>query len=321
MDETLASVALDLSGRPFLIYHVNLPKVKIGEFDVELAREFFQALVNNLGANIHINVMYGDNVHHILEACFKATARALDLATQLDPRIEGVMSTCNGASWKVSSHVLHFTAHRTFMIAIIDYGMGNLRSVQKGFEKVGFEAVVTADPRQVLEADRVVLPGVGAFRDCMRSLETGGFIEPILKVIESGRPFLGICLGLQLLFTESEEFGLHKGLGIISGRVVRFPEGMRENGEKLAVPHMGWNQIAFRQRPAVFADIDEGTNVYFVHSYYVKPEDQVVIATTTGYGSEFCSSICLDNVVATQFHPEKSQEVGLRILKNFGDMS
>jgi len=207
------------------------------------------------------------------------------------------------------------------MIAIIDYGMGNLRSVQKGFEKVGFEAVVTSDPRVVLEADRVVLPGVGAFRDCMRNLEEGGFVEPILKVIGEGRPFLGICLGLQLLFTESEEFGIHKGLDVIKGRVIRFPEGMTEGGEKLAVPHMGWNQLNFKRSLPVFSGLEEGTNVYFVHSYYVKPDDDSVVAATTNYGLDFCSSIVRDNLVATQFHPEKSQDSGLRILKNFGEMS
>src|SRR5512138_1277292 len=190
------------------------------------------------------------------------------------------------------------------MIAIIDYGMGNLRSVQKGFEKVGFEAVVTADPQIVLEADKVVLPGVGAFRDCIRNLEEGGFIEPILRVIRDGRPFLGICLGLQLLFTESEEFGLHKGLDIIPGRVVRFPEGMREAGEELAVPHMGWNQLALKKETPLLRGIADGTNVYFVHSYYVKPDDPAVVATTTGYGIDFCSAVCRDNVMATQFHPE-----------------
>jgi len=206
------------------------------------------------------------------------------------------------------------------MIAIIDYGMGNLRSVQKGFEKVGFDAVVTADPRVVLEADRVVLPGVGAFPDCMRNLEQGGFVEPLLKVLQDGRPFLGICLGLQLLFTESEEFGVHKGLNVIPGRVVRFPEGMTEGGEELKVPHMGWNQISIKRRPPALQGIDDGANFYFVHSYYVQPEDTSVVATTTGYGIEFCSSIWKDNIVATQFHPEKSQEKGLAILKNFGAM-
>jgi imidazole glycerol-phosphate synthase subunit HisH len=207
------------------------------------------------------------------------------------------------------------------MIAIIDYGMGNLRSVQKGFEKVGFEAVVTADPKVVLEAERIVLPGVGAFRDCIRNLETGGFVEPILKVIRQGRPFLGICLGLQLLFTESEEFGQHKGLNVIPGRVVRFPEGMTEGGESLKVPHMGWNQLSFKRRPAALEGLEAGTNVYFVHSYYVKPDDEAVIATTTTYGVEFCSSIWKDNIVATQFHPEKSQEKGLAILRQFARMT
>ncbi len=206
------------------------------------------------------------------------------------------------------------------MIAIIDYGMGNLRSVQKGFERVGCEAVVTADPKVVLEADRVVLPGVGAFPDCMRNLEEGGFIEPLLRVIREGRPFLGICLGLQLLFTKSEEFGTHKGLNVIPGRVVRFPEGMAEQGERLKVPHMGWNQLAVKRRPAAFEGIEEGSNFYFVHSFYVAPEDERVVATTTSYGIEFCSAIWKDNIVATQFHPEKSQEKGLRILKNFGEM-
>lgn len=206
------------------------------------------------------------------------------------------------------------------MIAIIDYGMGNLRSVQKGFERVGCEATVTADPQVVLEADKIVLPGVGAFPDCMRNLEQGGFIEPLLRVIREGRPFLGICLGLQLLFTESEEFGIHQGLNVIPGRVVRFPEGMVEAGEALKVPHMGWNQLSVKRRPPPFEGIEEGANIYFVHSYYVAPEDESVVATTTSYGMEFCSAIWKDNIVATQFHPEKSQEKGLRILKNFGEM-
>lgn len=206
------------------------------------------------------------------------------------------------------------------MIAIIDYGMGNLRSVQKAFEKVGFEALVTSDPKVVLEADRVVLPGVGAFRDCIRNLEEGGFIEPILQVIREGRPFLGICLGLQLLFTESEEFGLHRGLDVIPGRVLRFPDGMKEGSEELKVPHMGWNQLSIKRRPPALAGIPDGSNFYFVHSYYVKPDDPSVVATTTDYGGDFCSAIWKDNIFATQFHPEKSQEKGLAILKNFGEM-
>lgn len=206
------------------------------------------------------------------------------------------------------------------MIAIIDYGMGNLRSVQKGFERVGSEALVTSDPQQILQADRVVLPGVGAFRDCIRNLEQGGFVEPILKVIAEGRPFLGICLGLQLLFSESEEFGLHRGLGVIPGRVVRFPEGMSAAGEKLPVPHMGWNQISLKTPSPLFEGIADQSNVYFVHSYFVKPDDHSVVAATCDYGLEFCAAIRKDNLVATQFHPEKSQAIGLKMLKNFAEM-
>jgi glutamine amidotransferase len=206
------------------------------------------------------------------------------------------------------------------MIAIIDYGMGNLRSVQKGFEKIGAEAVVTADPQVVLRADKVVLPGVGAFRDCMRNLEQAGFVEPILRVIREGRPFLGICVGMQLLFTDSVEFGLYQGLNVIPGHVLRFPDDMRVADEELKVPQMGWNQLQFKRRPPAFAGIADDSNVYFVHSYYVQPDNDDVIATTTDYGIAFCSSVWKDNIVATQFHPEKSQDVGLRILKNFAEM-
>jgi glutamine amidotransferase len=206
------------------------------------------------------------------------------------------------------------------MIAIIDYGMGNLRSVQKGFEKVGFDAVVTRDPKVVLEAEKIVLPGVGAFRDCMRNLEEGGFVEPILRVIREGRPFLGICVGMQLLLTDSVEFGLYQGLDVIPGHVLRFPAGMTEQGEKLAVPHMGWNQLSIRRPAPILAGVEDGANVYFVHSYYEMPDDESVVAATAFYGVEFCAALWKDNVMATQFHPEKSQAVGLRMLKNFGEM-
>lgn len=209
------------------------------------------------------------------------------------------------------------------MIAIIDYGMGNLRSVQKGFERVGHNAVITRDPVDVSNASHVVLPGVGAFKDCMENLERYRLIEPITKAIGSGKPFLGICLGLQLLFTEGEEFGRHKGLGIIKGKVVRFPPEPQTIDNRLKIPHMGWNDIRFTthgSRFTVFKDIPDGSYFYFVHSYYVVPEDEGVIATTTNYGIEFTSSIWKDNIFACQFHPEKSQKVGLQILKNFGGL-
>jgi glutamine amidotransferase len=225
------------------------------------------------------------------------------------------------------------------MIAIIDYGMGNLRSVQKGFEKVGHEASVTRNPKDILNADGVVLPGVGAFRDCMHNLTEGKLIDTIYKIIEDGKPFIGICLGLQLLFTESEEFGIHKGLDIIKGRVVKFsfntPNSELQT-QNFKVPHMGWNIINIRGQGVkrssdlnprtleptnpFFKGIPDNSYFYFVHSYYVVPEDDSVIASTTNYGIEFVSSISKNNIFACQFHPEKSQELGLRMLKNFGDM-
>jgi glutamine amidotransferase len=197
------------------------------------------------------------------------------------------------------------------MIAIIDYGMGNLRSVSKAFERLGCTAAVTREPQVIADASHVVLPGVGAFPDCMRNLEQLGLIDPIRRALSSGKPFLGICLGLQLLFTESEEFGVHKGLGWIRGRVVRF----KNNG--LKVPHMGWNSLTMKKPTPVLDGLPADAMVYFVHSYYVAPDDPSLISTTTEYGGSFASSITVGNVFACQFHPEKSQEVGLMLLRNF----
>ncbi len=201
------------------------------------------------------------------------------------------------------------------MIAIIDYGMGNLRSVQKGFEKVGHEAIVTSDPAVVAAASKVVLPGVGAFEDAMTELRNRGMVEPVLAAIDSGKPFLGICLGLQLLFDVGHENGRHQGLGVLRGEVVRFALP-----DEYAVPHMGWNQLNVVRRPPILEGLGEGTYVYFVHSYYVVPKDANAIATTTDYGQAFCSMIWRDNVFATQFHPEKSQTEGLKILRNFAGL-
>jgi glutamine amidotransferase len=198
------------------------------------------------------------------------------------------------------------------MISIIDYGMGNLRSVQKGFEKVGAQAIVTSDPAVVAAADKVVLPGVGAFEDAIGELRRLKLDQTVLAAIDSGKPFLGICLGLQMLFDYGYENGRHRGLGVLRGDVVRFelPKGF-------SIPHMGWNQLMIRRPTPLLTGLDEGTYVYFVHSYYVVPEDRNVIATETDYGGPFCSMIARGNVYATQFHPEKSQADGLRILKNF----
>ena len=199
------------------------------------------------------------------------------------------------------------------MIAIIDYGMGNLRSVQQGLERVGFDAVVTRDPEQLQSARGVVLPGVGAFRACMENLGKLGLIEPIRDVVRQQKPFLGICLGFQLLFSESEEFGKQMGLDLFSGRVVGF-----HAGQDLKVPHMGWNRIDKKQDSPFLEGISSGDYVYFVHSFYVVPDDSSIVATTTDYGSAFVSSIATARLFACQFHPEKSQELGLRILANFG---
>ncbi|MBI5344600.1 MAG: imidazole glycerol phosphate synthase subunit HisH [Deltaproteobacteria bacterium] len=211
------------------------------------------------------------------------------------------------------------------MIAIIDYDMGNLRSVQKAFENIGAKAVVTRDPGIIGGASHLVLPGVGAFKDCMRNLTEYGLVDPILKGIKAGKPFLGVCLGLQLLFDESTEFGIHKGLGLIKGRVTRFPSDMRpsasprgEQGDTgLKVPHMGWNSIRKEKESALFKGVPDGAYFYFVHSYCAAPEDESVTLTTTEYGVLFTSSISRDNIMACQFHPEKSQRLGLLILKNF----
>jgi len=200
-------------------------------------------------------------------------------------------------------------------IAIIDYGMGNLRSVQKGFERVGHHAVVTNDPAVLAAADKVVLPGVGAFGDAIAELKRQQLVEPIKRAIDSGKPFLGICLGLQMLFDVGYEDGRHEGLGILRGEVVKF-----KVPHEYKVPHMGWNQLTMRRRPPILEGLAEGAFVYFVHSYYVVPTDPGVIATETPYPENFVSSIWRDNLFATQFHPEKSQADGLRILKNFAEL-
>jgi glutamine amidotransferase len=193
--------------------------------------------------------------------------------------------------------------------------MGNLRSVQKGFEKVGVEAQITSDADEILEADGVVLPGVGAFGDAMDNLNSAGLIPVIKKVVNKGTPFLGICLGLHLLFSTSEEWGTQEGLDIISGNVVKFPSDLDKK-----IPHMGWNQLEIKKETEIFKGLESGTFQYFVHSYYVLPDDEEVVATTTDYGIEFVSSIQKDNIYALQYHPEKSSQKGLQILRNFGEL-
>jgi len=198
-------------------------------------------------------------------------------------------------------------------VVVVDYGMGNLRSAQKGLEKAGVEAFVSSDPEEVNTADGVVLPGVGAFRDCMANLTQARLVDPVQNAIREGKPFLGICIGMQLLFSISEEFGLHQGLDVIKGRVVRFPAT-----KNLKVPHMGWNRVHDTARSPLFEGIHDGTYFYFVHSYYAVPEEKGVATGWTDYGSRFCSAISRGNLFATQFHPEKSDKWGIRVLRNFG---
>jgi glutamine amidotransferase len=202
-------------------------------------------------------------------------------------------------------------------IAIIDYGMANLRSVQKAFEQVGHAAQIISRPEEIDAAEKIVLPGVGAFADAVVTLREKELAGPILRQIERGKPFLGICLGLQMLFDVGYEDGVHQGLGLLRGSCVRFDVDQTMG---LKVPHMGWNQLNVKHRAPIFRDLPEGGSVYFVHGYHVVPSDESVIATTTDYGRPFVSSIWRDNVMATQFHPEKSQKVGLGILAGFAGM-
>lgn len=197
-------------------------------------------------------------------------------------------------------------------ILIIDYGMANLRSVQKAFEKVGHEAVISGDRNRVAEADKIVLPGVGAFRDAIAKLRETGLAEPLLDHLRGGKPFFGICLGLQLLFTTSHEDGHHSGLDYFPGEVVRFADV-----PGLKVPHMGWNQLRVRKPAPPLTELPSDASVYFVHSYYVAPRDAELTAAETDYPTPFASAVWHDNVFATQFHPEKSQRVGLEMLRRF----
>jgi len=201
-------------------------------------------------------------------------------------------------------------------IAIVDYGMANLRSVQKAFERVGFAAEITSDLDAIAAAKKLVLPGVGAFRDAIARLRETRLDHTILDFIHSGRPFLGICLGLQMLFSRSHEDGVHAGLELFAGDVVRFP-----HVPGLKVPHMGWNTLRFPSTSCpLFEGLPPDPAVYFVHSYFAVPRDRGIVAAEADYPDPFCAAIWKDNVFATQFHPEKSQDVGLTMLRNFGQL-
>ena len=199
------------------------------------------------------------------------------------------------------------------MIAIIDYGMGNLRSVQKAFEKIGAMARITPFPRDVANARGIVLPGVGAFGQAMDNLRAVGWIDPLRDAVARGVPFIGICLGMQLLFESSEEMGQHAGLGILRGEVKRFNSGLK-------VPQMGWNQIRVKRPSPLLREVVDGSYAFFVHSYYCAPRDASITVATTDYGIEFASVVQQGSVFGAQFHPEKSQSVGLKMLENFASI-
>ncbi len=199
-------------------------------------------------------------------------------------------------------------------IVIVDYGMANLRSVQKAFEHVGHSAEITANPVRAAACDKLILPGVGAFRDGIAKLRESGLARTVLDHVKSGKPLLGICLGLQFLFTRSYEDGTHEGLGIFPGDIVRF-----DSAPGLKVPHMGWNQLRFRGDCPLFRGLKDGDAVYFVHSYYAVPEEKSIVAAEADYPAPFAAAVWRDSIFATQFHPEKSQRIGLQMLKNFAE--
>jgi glutamine amidotransferase len=197
-------------------------------------------------------------------------------------------------------------------VAIIDYGVGNLRSVEKAFQAGGAEVVVTSDERALRAAERLVLPGVGAFRACMEALSARGFDELVRERVAEGTPLLGVCVGMQMLFDESEEFGATSGLGFLRGRVRRFPEGLR-------VPQVGWNQVEWRNAHALAEGIEDESFFYFVHSYFCDASEEADVIGSTEYGDVYASVVARANVCGVQFHPEKSQAAGLRLLKNFAE--
>ncbi len=213
---------------------------------------------------------------------------------------------------KIEDVILYWRGKVKQKIGLIDYGMGNLRSVSKAIEISGGDVEIITQPEKILKMDKIILPGVGAIKDCIRNLEKYNLVEALKEFIKTGKYFLGICLGFQALFEESTEFGHTKALGIIEGKVKKF-----ENLGKLPVPHMGWNNIIIKKKTPLLNKIEDGDYFYFAHSYYVNPKNKNDIMTETDYGINFVSSINRGNIYGVQFHPEKSQKKGLRIINNF----
>ena len=310
----MTRVALDVSGRPFLVFRTEFPTEKIGAFDTQLVREFFQAFAGNGGLTLHIETLYGSNSHHIAESCFKGRR----------PRAwrRGRDRCAPGRARAVDEG--RALAQHAMSVAIIDYGSGNLHSAQKAFERAAREAgsscevKVTARPEDVLAADHVVLPGVGAFADCRRGLDgVSGMVEAMEEAVrQRGRPFLGICVGAQLMATRGLEHEVVGGLDWIAGDVA----AIKPRDPELKIPHMGWNTLDVRRSHALLEGVstgETGLHAYFVHSYQLYADDSDDLVATADYGGAVTAIVARDNIVGTQFHPEKSQTLGLKLIANF----
>ncbi len=305
MDDTLVRAALDLSGRPWLGWGVAMTAPRIGSFDTELVREFFQALSTHGGITLHVDLVRGVNSHHIAEAAFKAVARALRMAVEPDPRAERRAALDQG-------HALTVTT------VLIDYESGNLHSAEKAFQRMaretgGGEVIVSARPEDVARADRIVLPGDGAFPSCMAALrDRSGLHDALVEAVEArGRPFLGICVGMQLMSRMGHEYTATPGFGWIDGEVRRIA------APGLKVPHMGWNDLVIDRPHPVLDGIATGDHAYFVHSYQIEMDDPEQRLAHCDYGGDVTAIVASGTRVGTQFHPEKSQAAGLRLIANF----
>lgn len=310
MDEALVLCAIDISGRTYLNYDVNIPSQKIGTFDTELVEEFLHGFTRGLNATLHIKQMAGKNSHHIAEAIFKGLSRALyeavtinkDFITQI-PSTKGIID---------SNYVTKNLQQN--LIAIIDYGVGNIHSLVSSLQLIGANVIVTNKEEEIKNAQKIILPSVGAFGDAINKLTSTGLGNIIKDEVKLGKPLLGICLGMQLLFENSTEYGNHKGLGLIQGSVTPFVHS--DLGKSLKIPHMGWNKLSFKNTSPLLNNISNGDYVYYVHSYFVANGPYTI--AVSHYGNTTISGIVQSgNVFGTQFHPEKSGSVGIQILKSY----
>ncbi len=308
MDETLSRVAIDMSNRPYLIWKVNLKVEKLGEMDTELFKEWFQAFSQSAGITLHVENIYGDNSHHIIESCYKGLARSLRAALEIDPKKQ---KNC-------TIYKRFFVKKELMKLTIVDYNSGNISSVINSFIEVAQNKVnieVTSDLNKIKSSDKIVLPGQGSFKSCVDALNSiNGLVDSLNEfAISNKKPLLGICVGLQMFADTGYEETETKGLGWISGKVSKINN---QNG-KYKLPHIGWNQIDIIKESKIFRNIENNSHMYFVHSYEFIPEDKNVISSTTDYSTKVVCSVEKENLFGTQFHPEKSDRIGLKIIDNF----